>query len=388
MVCLFLTNQLSAQTNYYFGSSGAMNSNVWSTTEGGPYNQFVDMTTGGILNFNVPATVTGPTAAWSVVKGINVNANIKFTTHSGSAPTSLGATVYPIYVAAGVTFDGGEQAFGGQTAGIIKNGPGTLSFLNGPNSGGYTLNEGTIVSSNSPNSFGAGAFTVNGGTIAANNAITTRDFSAKFTSMTIGGDFTLGALTSTCPTSFSAASMIFGAANIGNVMRKITIGGLGTYSFGTLSSTGSVGGIEVLATAGGVLSYKSANSYTGGTKLTSGIFQLGAANTLSGNLILNGGIFKTGVTTGFTNASDGTLQLTDNSTILLRSGIHSIYFNASNAVAWTPGKKLDIKGWLGVAGTTGTAGQVFIGTDATGVTAEQLAQITVNGNPAAILATG
>jgi len=388
MVCLFLANQVSAQTNYYFGSSGVVNGNVWSTTEGGPYDQFVDMTTGGILNFNVPAIVSGPTTGWSVTKGINVNANIKFTSHSGSAMSSLGSTVYPIYVAAGVTFDGGEQAFGGQTAGVIKNGPGTLCFLNGPNNGGYTLNEGTIISSNSPNSFGAGAFTVNGGTIAANNSMATRDFSAKFSSFTIGGDFTLGALTSVCPTSFSTASMTFGAANIGNVMRKITIGGLGTYSFGTLSSSGSEGGIEVLATAAGVLAYKSANSYVGGTKLTSGIFQLGAANTLAGNLILNGGTFRTGATNGFANASGGTLQLTDNSTIILRSGIHSINFNASNTVAWTPGKKLDIKGWLGVAGTTGTAGQVFIGTDATGVTAEQLAQITVNGNPAAILETG
>jgi autotransporter-associated beta strand protein len=379
---LFLTSQLSAQTNYYYGTGGAMNSNVWATTDGGPYNQYVDLTTGGVLNFNHPATITGPNIAWLAATAVNVNANVKFTSSSGFIIGSFGNKVYTINVASGVTFDGGNQIFAGNMGvGIIKNGLGTLAFVNGGNTGGFTLNEGTMVCLQN-NSLAAGALTINGGVLAAST-----NFTVKNTSTTVNGDFQVGAMTANCPPSISNSNITFIPMNIGSSMRKITIGGTGTYAFGAISGTGAAG-IEVLATSTGIIQLNGVNSYTGGTKVTSGILQIGAANGLSGDLILNGGTLKTGNTTGFSDATAGTLQVTNNSTISLGTGIHTINFNASNGVAWTPGKTLNIKGWVGAAGLSGTAGQVFIGTDATGVTADQLAQITVNGSPAAILATG
>lgn len=52
-------------------------------------------------------------------------------------------------------------------------------------------------------------------------------------------------------------------------------------------------------------------------------------------------------------------------------------------------KKITIKGWTGTAGATGTNGKVFVGTDATGLTLDQLNQITFEGySGATILASG
>ncbi len=98
---------------------------------------------------------------------------------------------------------------------------------------------------------------------------------------------------------------------------------------------------------------------TGNTTLSgTSILTLGANNILSdaGAVILNGGTLKTGTTTGFSETV-GTLNLSDNSTIALGTGIHSLTFAASNGISWTSGKMLTITGWTGgYDGTSGTAG--------------------------------
>ena len=94
------------------------------------------------------------------------------------------------------------------------------------------------------------------------------------------------------------------------------------------------------------------------------------------------------------NENIGTLSLVDNSIIKLGATDHSIVFTSSSAspgVAdfWMPGKTLTIKGWTGTPLASGTAGKIFVGTDATGLTANQLAQISFEGfQGASILATG
>ncbi len=91
----------------------------------------------------------------------------------------------------------------------------------------------------------------------------------------------------------------------------------------------------------------------------------------------------------------GTLSLIDNSSISLGATPHALVFansSASNpgpADFWIAGKTLTIKGWSGNAGASGTNGKVFFGTDNTGLTAPQLAQITFEGfGPAILLTTG
>ena len=91
----------------------------------------------------------------------------------------------------------------------------------------------------------------------------------------------------------------------------------------------------------------------------------------------------------------GTLSLTDNSVIKLGATQHALVFTSSSASPgaadfWIAGKTLTIKGWTGTAGASGTNGQLFVGLDATGLTATQLSQIVFEGytGGAMILSTG
>jgi len=94
-------------------------------------------------------------------------------------------------------------------------------------------------------------------------------------------------------------------------------------------------------------------------------------------MVLAGGTFRTGASTGYAETV-GTLTLTDNSTIILGTGAHTLTFAASGGVAWTSAKTLTIFGWTGTQGVSGTAGKIFFGTS-TPLTPTQLAQIQFPG---------
>jgi autotransporter-associated beta strand protein len=163
---------------------------------------------------------------------------------------------------------------------------------------------------------------------------------------------------------------------------------------GVISDGGASGGLAITKTSSGTWTFSGSNSYTGGTTITAGAVTFGAAGVLAdaGAITLSGGTLKSGATTGFTETV-GTLTLSDNSTIALGTGSHTLTFAASNGVSWTSGKKLTITGWAGgFNGTPGTAGRIFVGSSSSGLTANQLAQIVFsNGTsnyPATILSTG
>ncbi len=81
--------------------------------------------------------------------------------------------------------------------------------------------------------------------------------------------------------------------------------------------------------------------------------------------------------------------MSSSSTIALGSALHTLKFAASNGITWN-GTALTITGWAGTAGSSGTAGKIFVGADATGLTTAQLATISFAGYPgtATILSTG
>ncbi len=154
--------------------------------------------------------------------------------------------------------------------------------------------------------------------------------------------------------------------------KKLTLGGTGT----------------------GILTLSGVNTYTGATTISMGTLVLGASGVIAdaSNMILNGGNFKTGSSLGFSETV-GTLALTNTSEISLGTGSHILTFAASNGVGWTAGTKLVVNGWTGgYDGSSGTSGKIFVGSDASGLTAAQLAQITfydgVNAYAATILSTG
>ena len=160
-------------------------------------------------------------------------------------------------------------------------------------------------------------------------------------------------------------------------------------SNGTLDISGVINGSGDLEKVGtGTLSLSGNNTYTGNTTITGGTLTLGASDriTNTSDMILNGGEFSSA---GY-NETVGTLSLTENSSITLDASSHTLTFANSSSESWTAGKVLTVYGWTGSANTTGTNGKLFIGSDNTGLTSGQLAQIQFDGYPetAAILSTG
>jgi autotransporter-associated beta strand protein len=123
-----------------------------------------------------------------------------------------------------------------------------------------------------------------------------------------------------------------------------------------------------------------ASDYTGPTTLLNGRLQLGRANQIpdTSKLVLTGGTFDTG---GFSDTL-GALLLNGNATIDFGvSDVVSLIFSDSDLELWS----MDT---LTILNFTVGADTLRVGTDASGLTATQLAQINFNGTPATITSTG
>lgn len=141
-----------------------------------------------------------------------------------------------------------------------------------------------------------------------------------------------------------------------------------------------------------VLTISGANTYTGATTVTAGTVQLGATNVIAdaSNVTLNGGTLRTGAAAGFSETA-GTLTASANSNIVFGTGAHTLTFANSSATSWTG--FVIVSGWTGTFnGTAGTAGRLFVGNSADGITQEQALRVLfLNGtvyHTATILATG
>lgn len=124
------------------------------------------------------------------------------------------------------------------------------------------------------------------------------------------------------------------------------------------------------------------NTYSGHTTISSGQLRLNptANSTMNSQFRLNGGILSTqGIANGRSINNSSGLRLDASSSIDLASEKHDIRFSNSNSLSWTSAATLTILNWQGIPGFSGTAGQIFIGTDANGLTATQIAQISFSG---------
>jgi hypothetical protein len=112
----------------------------------------------------------------------------------------------------------------------------------------------------------------------------------------------------------------------------------------------------------------------GGTPVT---LKLGAQDTIStsSSVIMAGGTLDPG---GFHHSLSGTLGLTASSTLDYTSGAAEMDYANSSSVAWTAAQTLNLKSTTG--GNWNLSGdELEVGTDATGLTAPQLAEIEFNG---------
>ena len=151
-----------AQTQNYYGTSGPLSGNVWSTSPLGPYTSALSSSGGGIINFGNVATQPGGANSISVA-GINATANFSITGVPSGTLTNFGNGVIPIDVASGVTLDFGSQAFTTSvTAGYVKNSSGVLALTGGAYGGGFTLNSGTVILRGANAMGSGGTLTING----------------------------------------------------------------------------------------------------------------------------------------------------------------------------------------------------------------------------------
>lgn len=365
-------------------------------------------------NWSNPASATGGTAyTANTAANFSANSTVTFATVSiGNVTVSNGITV-TVTQAGTLSMNGAVRTFdigtgstltwksqsvtANSAAGITKNGAGildlgALTWTTNMN-GGFTLNNGTVIVTG-VKALGNGVLNINGGIVTTGN--TTAVTPVVTGSISVGGDFQLGDAVNV---SAGTGNLTFtNAMSLGAATRAITIGGVANYTFGGIISGTSSAGLTVNSTSTGVLLLTNVNTYPGTTTVTSGELRLNPSgnNNLSGACTFNGGKLATTGITATTSITFASINLSDNSTLVLGSNSHTVTFTSLSS--FTAGKTLTITGWAGTypaptTTSTATAGKIFIGTTAS-LTAAQLAQIiftnpgTGTNYPATQLSTG
>jgi hypothetical protein len=271
------------------------------------------------------------------------------------------------------------------------NGPGEPQYSNGGNirlngvngyTGGTNLSStSTLIHFNNSSSFGTNFINmgVAGFVPLLGSGGAPITLPNNFTSSVSGAGINFSADANTPVT--SSGTWTLGANNV--VLRN----NAGSTSPVKLTNVISGGGNVTLSTnsTGSSFTFSGANAYTGTTTITgaggtgagSGNIRLvlGAANTIasSSGVALGGGILDPG---GFNHAMGSTtlalLTSTGASTIDFAAGASEVDFANSSAVNWT-GATLNLLNW------DPNVDKLRFGTDATGLTAAQLAKIEFNG---------
>lgn len=350
----------------------------------------------------INATFTVPTGTvtinGSVITTNENTANTSTFSLGGTNPTlNLGGTTLFILSGTGnntITLNGAGATVNYNRNGAqpVWNAPYTNLILSGSGvktlsgncttSGTLTIEDGTTLDNSGYTVIPAGNLNLSCGGGGAGASITGNGI------LTLGGNVivtdagngTAGA-TILCPVSLGDTDKTFDIADDETSAVDLTISGI-------ISNPTTASGL--IKTGVGTMVFSGNNTFSGGLTITSGTVQIGASDVLADDLpvTLNGGTLSTGSETGFGETA-GTLNLAVNSTINLATGSHSLKFSNSSAESWA-GSTLTITGWTGIAGLPGTAGKIFIGTDATGLTSNQLGKITFQGFSAGaqILSTG
>lgn len=335
---------------------------------GAVYFETIGNVGGGASSLGAPATVGNGTIA------IGSTTNGGTLAFSGSSDQSTDRVIDLASTTGTVTLDAGSGANLTFTSDFTATGGGdkTLALA-----GSTTSNDiqGVIVDNSGSNltaidKQGSGTWILSG-----NNTYTgTTTITAG--TLQIGSGGTSG--------NIASASVINGSA------LEINRSDAMTYS-GVISSSGSV-----TKNGAGTLTLSGGNTYTGNTTINAGNIQLGADGVIAdgSKIDLNGGGLITGSGAG-NSETVGSVDLSENSSITLGSGNHTLSFAASSGESWAAGKLLTINGWVGGYDGTAAGGsdpKIFVGSGSSDLSAGQLAQIGFfNGSntyEADLLATG
>jgi fibronectin-binding autotransporter adhesin len=248
------------------------------------------------------------------------------------------------------------------SVGQFGSGTGTLTM-----SGSSTLSAARLVlggdNANSPNN---GIINLNGGTITTGTIRRgASDLVSSATSLVLRGNGgTIRAVSHTGNPDF-----------LQGVFVDLQAGGLTLNSNGVdITVTNSMSGVGGLTKTGaGTLTLSGVSTYTGVTGIQAGTVRLGVSDAINvaSNVVLSGG--RLGFSTGnFSQGTTvavgiGTLDLDATSILDFAGGDQLLHFANSSGLAWTG--TLDVYNW------DGALDNLYFGTDNTGLTVGQLAQI-------------
>ena len=291
-----------AQVSIYTDTvnTGAWNANRWSTVETGPSftSSYGTTANNAVFNTGTYSFAGYRSSGTSPVVGnitLGANTTVQFTSTAGTM--DFGGNVRTITVGAGSLLDlNGNNISVTAGTGLIKNGAGVYGTGNGTYSGGFTLNEGTVIARGTTGlgSGVANTLRLNGGTIAG-NASRTFDNTRFAGGITIGGDVQFGAMSSAVALASSTGNLSFANnVNTGSARRTLTQGNEGDQTFsGVISGSG---GLTFAARSGltaGKFILTGANLFTGGLSVTGGevrITQDSALGDIANNIELDGGL--------------------------------------------------------------------------------------------------
>ena len=293
-----------AQVSIYTDTvnTGAWNASRWSTVETGPSftSSYGTTANNAVFNTGTYSFAGYRSSGTSPVVGnitLGANTTVQFTSTAGTM--DFGGNVRTITVGAGSLLDlNGQNLSTAAGTGLIKNGAGVYATGNGTYSGGFTLNEGTVIARGTTGlgSGVANTLRLNGGTIAG-NASRTFDNTRFAGGITIGGDVQFGAMSSAVALASSTGNLSF-ANNVnigtGSTRRTLTQGNEGDHTFsGVISGSGGLTFAALSGLGAGKFNLSGANLFTGGLSITGGevrITQDSALGNIANNIELDGGL--------------------------------------------------------------------------------------------------
>ena len=405
-VCL-LANNAMAQSQY-FGVGGTLswddpNWSVSGGTSAGPFAS--NWTPGDFARFygagSYAVTVNNSESMSGMVED-STTAGAALTINAAgsgnlsvvpSATATAGLFVQGFFAASGqtLTINAPISGSGGVSFGLFNSATPTVNLYgNNTYSGGTVMNSSSVLMGfNNNSSFGTGPIVDNGTTFApllatGGSLITLANNFSMFAS---GGiNFASAANTPVRSTgTWSLGANNLNLRNNGNSTAPLTLTGV-------ISGTGNM---SFSGANGGTISLSGANTYSGTTTVgmtgdTAIRLTLAAANTIasSSQLIMFGGTVDPA---GQHHTMTGTtLALTGNSAFDFTSGAAEMDFAKSAGVAWTAGKTLNLVS-TGGGNWNLSSDYLEVGTDGTGLTTAQLAEIEFNGadlGAAGITSTG